>query len=153
MIRRKSRELSVTKGFPARLRDKVQQYFIPAVVLAAALYSTLPGEAHACLAAEGQTGVASWYGPGLQGNRTASGETFNMWNMTAAHPCLPMGTKILVTVPGTGRSQIVTVNDRLPSRRRVLDLSIGAARALGIASRGLATVRLTPVARTMVAAR
>jgi rare lipoprotein A len=67
-----------------------------------------------------------------------------MWAMTAAHPCLPMGTKILVTVLGTGRSLIVTVNDRLPSRRRVLDLSVGAARALGIAGQGLAMVQLTP---------
>jgi len=54
-----------------------------------------------------------------------------------------MGTKVLVTVMGTGRSLIVTVNDRLPSRRRVLDLSVGAARALGIAGQGLAKVQLS----------
>ncbi len=67
-----------------------------------------------------------------------------MWAMTAAHPCLPLGTKIRVTVLETGRSLIVTVNDRMPSRRRVLDLSIGAARALGIASFGVAVVQLSP---------
>jgi rare lipoprotein A len=55
-----------------------------------------------------------------------------------------MGTKILVTVLRTGRSLVVTVNDRLPSRRRVLDLSVGAARALGIAGQGLAMVELLP---------
>ena len=87
----------------------------------------------------------------MQGNLTASGGTFDMWAMTAAHPCLPMGTKILVTVLGTGRSLIVTVNDRLPSRRRVLDLSVGAARALGIASKGLAMVQLSPASPRMIA--
>jgi rare lipoprotein A len=78
------------------------------------------------------------------GHRTANGEVFDMWAMTAAHACLPMGTKIRVTVLGTGRSLIVTVNDRLPSRRRVLDLSVGAARVLGVAARGLVRVALNP---------
>ena len=64
--------------------------------------------------------------------------------MTAAHPCLPMGTKIRVTLLETGRSLVVTINDRLPSHRRVLDLSVGAARALGMLSQGLGTVQLTP---------
>ena len=73
-----------------------------------------------------------------------------MWAMTAAHPCLPMGTRVLVTVLGTGRSLIVTVNDRLPSRRRVLDLSVGAARALGIAGQGLAMVQLSPPATRVI---
>ena len=93
----------------------------------------------------GQTGVASDYGPGLHGRRTANGERFDMYAMTAAHPCLPMGTKIRVTVLETGRSLIVTVNDRLPSRRRVLDLSMGAAHLLGIIPAGKATVQLSPV--------
>lgn len=92
----------------------------------------------------GQTGIASYYGPGFQGRRTANGEVFDMWAMTAAHPCLPMGTKIRVTVVETGRTLIVTVNDRLPSRRRVLDLSAGAARILGITAQGIATVQLSP---------
>ena len=74
-----------------------------------------------------------------------------MWAMTAAHPCLPMGTKVLVTVLGTGRSLIVTVNDRLPSRRRVLDLSVGAARALGIAGQGLAMVELSSASPGVIA--
>jgi len=139
-----SREVTVTKTLPARLGDKLRQYLRPAIILGVAVFSSLLGQARACSVSDGQTGVASWYGPGLQGNRTASGGTFDMWAMTAAHPCLPMGTKILVTVLGTGRSLIVTVNDRLPSRRRVLDLSVGAARALGIAGQGLAMVQLTP---------
>lgn len=99
------------------------------------------GVASACTAMRGETGVASFYGPGMQGKRTASGEVLDMWGLTAAHVCLPMGTRIKVTVLATGRSLIVTVNDRSPSHRRVLDLSAGAARALGIA--GVARVQLS----------
>ena len=153
MTRHRSQEVTVTKALPARLRDKMQHYLIPVVTLAVGFCANLSGEAHACSALSGQTGVASWYGPGMQGNRTASGQRFDMWAMTAAHPCLPMGTKILVTVLGTGRSLIVTVNDRLPSHRRILDLSIGAARALGIASQGVAAVQLSLMVPGVSAAR
>jgi len=146
-----SREVTVTKTFPARLGDRLRQHLRPVIILGVAVCSTLLGHARACSVSEGQTGVASWYGPGLQGNRTASGGTFDMWAMTAAHPCLPMGTKVLVTVLGTGRSLIVTVNDRLPSRRRVLDLSVGAARALGIAGQGLARVELSSASPGLIA--
>jgi hypothetical protein len=145
-----SREVIVTKTLPARLGDTLRQHLRPVIILSVALCSSLLGHARACSVSDGQTGVASWYGPGLQGNRTASGGTFDMWAMTAAHPCLPMGTKLLVTVMGTGRSLIVTVNDRLPSRRRVLDLSEGAARALGIAGRGLAMVQLSSTSPRMI---
>ena len=141
-----SREVAVTKPLPSRLGEKLRQHLRPIIILGVAVCSSLVGHARACSVSDGQTGVASWYGPGMQGNRTASGGTFDMWAMTAAHPCLPMGTRLLVTVKGTGRSLIVTVNDRLPSRRRVLDLTVGAARALGIASQGLAVVELTPAA-------
>jgi rare lipoprotein A (peptidoglycan hydrolase) len=145
MTRNSSPEVTVTKTLPARLGHKLRQHLRPVIILSVALVSGLAGHARAaCSVADGETGVASWYGPGMQGNRTASGGTFDMWAMTAAHPCLPMGTKILVTVLRTGRSLVVTVNDRLPSRRRVLDLSVGAARALGIAGQGLAMVELLP---------
>jgi rare lipoprotein A (peptidoglycan hydrolase) len=138
-----STEVTVTKTLPDQLSGWFRQHLRPALILSLALCSSFAGHARACSVSDGQTGVASWYGPGMQGNRTASGGTFDMWAMTAAHPCLPMGTKVLVTVMGTGRSLIVTVNDRLPSRRRVLDLSVGAARALGIAGQGLAMVQLS----------
>ena len=125
-------------------RPRVQQYLASAILTIAALMITPFGTANACPAWEGQTGIASYYGPGLQGNRTANGEVFDMFAMTAAHPCMPLGTRIRVTVLGTGRSLVVTVNDRLPSRRRVLDLSLGAARALGITAQGIARVQLSP---------
>lgn len=146
-----SREVTVTKSLPARLGVRLRHHFAPVVILSAALFSSLTGHARACSVGDGQTGVASWYGPGMQGNRTASGGTFDMWAMTAAHPCLPMGTKVLVTVLSTGRSLVVTVNDRLPSRRRVLDLTVGAARALGIAGQGLAMVQLLPASPGVIA--
>ena len=141
-----------TSACPFAERGKSHWYLFCMTVLSVVVYVTLTQQAQACAASDRQTGEASWYGPGLQGNRTASGEPFDMWAMTAAHPCLPMGTKILVTVLETGRSLIVTVNDRLPSRRRVLDLSVGAARALGIEGQGVAEVQLLP-APLRVAAR
>jgi rare lipoprotein A len=64
--------------------------------------------------------------------------------MTAAHPWLPFGTKVLVTVESTGRAVMVTITDRLPSRRRIIDLSREAAARLGILRQGVAMVTLTP---------
>jgi rare lipoprotein A len=92
----------------------------------------------------GQKGVASFYGNANQGKRTASGGRFDEHEMTAAHPWLPFGTKVLVTVQSTGRSVIVTITDRLPSRRRIIDLSKEAAAKLGIIRQGVAMVILTP---------
>jgi rare lipoprotein A len=63
--------------------------------------------------------------------------------MTAAHPWLPFGTRIRVTHVSSGRSIVVVVNDRLPSKRRVLDLSLGAAKALGMIRQGVAAVEIT----------
>ena len=89
------------------------------------------------------SGTASYYGRAHHGRRTASGNRFDMWAMTAAHPSLPFGTKVRVTIDGTDRSIVVTITDRLPSKTRVLDLSQGAARELGILQQGLAQVVLT----------
>ena len=85
--------------------------------------------------AGGLSGKASWYGPGFAGRKTASGARFNPMGMTAAHRTLPFGTKLRVS--HGGRSVVDTVNDRGPFiRGRVLDLSQGAARALGIGGVG-----------------
>jgi rare lipoprotein A len=93
---------------------------------------------------KGQQGLASFYGKAHQGKRTASGALFDSKDMTAAHPSLPFGTKILVTVQGTGRAVLVTITDRLPSRRRIIDLSRAAAAKLGIIRQGVAMVTLSP---------
>lgn len=88
-------------------------------------------------------GTASYYGKAHQGRRTASGDRFNMEALTAAHPWLPFGTQVRVTVAATGRSVVVTITDRIPSRTRILDLSVAAARQLGMIRQGLAQVVLT----------
>ncbi|MFO7477604.1 MAG: septal ring lytic transglycosylase RlpA family protein [Methyloceanibacter sp.] len=82
-----------------------------------------------------QTVRATWYGHELAGNRTASGERFNPNGLTAAHRTLPFGTCLRVSNPKTGRSVAVRVNDRGPFTKGVsLDLSYGAARAIGMHS-------------------
>jgi rare lipoprotein A len=90
-------------------------------------------------------GIASWYGPGFQGRRTASGERFDMHALTAAHPSLPFGTVVRVESVATGRSVDVRINDRGPHiKRRIIDLSRAAANALGLleAGRGIHSVVL-----------
>ncbi len=88
-------------------------------------------------------GMASWYGPGFDGNYTANGEVFNQYALTAAHRYLPFGTKVRVTNLDNGRSVVVRINDRGPFvGDRVLDLSRGAAQILGTVSSGVSSVRL-----------
>ncbi|MBE9018072.1 septal ring lytic transglycosylase RlpA family protein [Chroococcidiopsis sp. CCALA 051] len=93
-------------------------------------------------------GVASWYGPGFHGNRTANGETYNQNALTAAHKSLPFGTRVRVTHAGTGRSIVVRINDRGPYiGGRIIDLSAAAARVLGMAGSGVAPVRVEILGR------
>lgn len=90
-----------------------------------------------------QTGVASYY---KHGRKTANGERFNPNGYTAAHRSLPFGTKVLVTNLRNGRSVIVRINDRGPFiRGRVIDLSFGAARVVGLTSSGTAKVKIVPL--------
>lgn len=100
------------------------------------------------------SGIASWYGPGFHGNRSASGEVFNQNAMTAAHRYLPFGTQVRVTNLNTGQSVVVRINDRGPfSRGRVIDLSAGAARAIGMIGSGIAPVSLEVIGRSQTASR
>jgi rare lipoprotein A len=93
-----------------------------------------------------ESGEASWYGGWHQGRPTSSGERFDERAMTAAHARLPLGSRVRVTLRDTGRSVVVTINDRLPPKRwRVIDLSRGAAARLGMVDQGLGDVTLTPV--------
>jgi rare lipoprotein A len=88
-------------------------------------------------------GMASWYGPGFDGNLTANGETYNRYGLTAASRTLPFGTKVRVTNLDNGRTVVVRINDRGPYvGDRVLDLSQGAAQILGTVSSGISSVRL-----------
>jgi len=89
-----------------------------------------------------QTVRATWYGHELAGNRTASGEIFNPNGFTAAHRSLPFGTCLRVRNPKTGRGVTVRVNDRGPFTKGIsLDLSYGAARAIGMRSTQNVTVQ------------
>jgi len=88
-------------------------------------------------------GIASWYGPEFQGKRTASGERFDMNDLTAAHRTLPFGTRVRVRNIDNGREVIVRINDRGPrNTQRIIDLSKSAAAALGLLQGGLAPVVL-----------
>jgi rare lipoprotein A len=93
-----------------------------------------------------QTGTASFYGRRFHGRRTASGARYDMHALTCAHPTAPFGTRLRVTDLETGRSVVVTVTDRGPfTGGRVVDLSLAAARKLGMVERGLARVRVEPL--------
>ena len=88
-----------------------------------------------------ERGTASWYGERFQGLETASGEVFDMNQLTAAHRELPFGTQVRVVHLGTGASVSVVINDRGPCiDGRDIDLSMAAARALGMVEEGLAAV-------------
>jgi rare lipoprotein A len=90
-----------------------------------------------------ETGVASWYGPGYDGKRTSSGERFDQDGLTAAHASWAFGTRVRVTFANTGRSVVVRINDRFPNHKgRVIDLSRGAAREIGLIGPGTGRVRL-----------
>lgn len=89
-----------------------------------------------------ESGMASWYGGDHTGHRTSSGDVFNPMRLTCAHPTLPLGTKVLVTSDTTGRSVVVTVNDRGPFGRRIVDLSREAASRIGMLASGTASVTL-----------
>ncbi|MGB2602920.1 MAG: septal ring lytic transglycosylase RlpA family protein [Candidatus Sulfotelmatobacter sp.] len=90
-----------------------------------------------------QIGTASWYGEYFEGKPTASGEDYEMYDMTAAHPTLPLGSYVRVTNLRNGHAVVVKVNDRGPIvPGRIIDLSYGAARVLQFEERGLQKVRL-----------
>jgi rare lipoprotein A len=99
-----------------------------------------------------QRGMASWYGRQFHGNRTANGEIYDMFGMTAAHPILPLPSYVRVTNIRNGRSVIVRVNDRGPFKHdRVIDLSYAAATKLGIAAAGTGEVEVERITMAQIA--
>ena len=112
---------------------------------AAGCASTRPSRATTTPPAPGTrvVGFASWYGQRHQGRATASGEAFDMTKLTAAHRTMPFGTRLRVTNVENGRSVVVRVNDRGPwVDDRVLDVSLAAARALGMTGDGVTKVEI-----------
>ena len=107
--------------------------------LAAGLLSGAPAQARQC-------GQASWYGPGLYGNKTANGETFRPGTMTAAHPYLPLGSWVRVVNRDNGLIADVRINDRGPYvGGRIIDLGHGSAQRLRVTESGLANVCITRI--------
>jgi rare lipoprotein A len=106
----------------------------------------VPPSAPPRLGAE-ERGQASWYGEPFHGRRTSSGEVFNMYQLTAAHRTLPLGTRVRVTHLGNGRSVEVRINDRGPFvGGRIIDVSYAAAQRLSAVGAGVFPVRLRVVA-------
>jgi rare lipoprotein A len=99
-----------------------------------------------------QVGTASWYGKDFHGKPTASGEPYDMFDLTCAHMTLPLGTYVRVTNLRNGRAVVVRVNDRGPVvPGRIIDLSYGAARALDMKAYGVQQVRVDLVLPRTVA--
>ena len=130
----------------AALENSRPVWFAPDSRLVAAPRSRPPGTVDAAAGAHSfSQGIASFYTEGLQ---TANGERFNTNAMTAAHRTLPFGTKLRVTSLTSGRSVTVRINDRGPYiKGRVVDLSLSAAKALGMVDAGVAKVRLDVLSR------
>ncbi|HOY70606.1 MAG TPA: septal ring lytic transglycosylase RlpA family protein [Methylotenera sp.] len=132
----------------------VLRYLILLFTLSVLLFSPLQSDAKSkqkqhtktVKVQKSQVGVASFYAKKFHGRRTASGEIFNNNDLTAAHLTLPFGTKVKVTRLKTGKSVIVRINDRGPHvRGRIIDLSYGAAKKIGLVQAGTARVRIEVV--------
>jgi rare lipoprotein A len=133
--------------------ENFQPSFESPIPAPAAVQKATPKRRFSALRRSAVTGLASWYGAVLNGHKTASGETFDMNQMTACHRTLPFGTMVKVIDTHSGKSVIVRINDRgVLFADRVIDLSRGAAERLGIRSKGVANVRLEVLSKKQAAA-
>lgn len=129
----------IVLALPCSLAERPPR--IPEGVTACSL--TLPGTPRKPQPYECWDALASWYGSTFQGQTTASGGSFSMYAATAAHPTLPLGSIIRISNPRTGRSMVVTINDRGPYvPGRGLDVSYEVARLLGFAEQGICRVKI-----------
>ncbi len=129
-----------TEGIPGFKNGKKQSRYVKL-----GQSYTVDGETHVPRYQPGyrEEGMASWYGPGFHGGKTANGEEFDKHAMTAAHRTLPLPSMVKVTLLSTGRSVIVRVNDRGPfSKGRIIDLSYAAAKEIGMIGMGTGKVRV-----------
>lgn len=102
--------------------------------------------------ATSKVGTASWYGPGFHGKKTSTGDKFDMNGLTCASNQYKLGTWLRVTNMKTGKSVVVRVNDRMhPRMKRIVDLSKGAAREIGMVSKGVAKVKVEDLGRSLPA--
>lgn len=101
-------------------------------------------------ASDSRTGKASWYGPNFHGKKTATGDKYDMMGLTCASNQYPLGTWLKVTNVRNGKSVVVRVNDRMhPRMKRLVDLSKGAAKELGMISTGVATVKIDDLGKSL----
>ena len=101
------------------------------------------GDSEISVEAPGEVGIASWYGVPYHGRTTASGETYDMNDLTAAHRSLSFGARVRVTNLENGRSLVLRINDRGPFvKRRIIDVSRRAAEELGFVREGITQVRV-----------
>lgn len=99
-----------------------------------------------------RTGIASWYGPNFHGKKTATGDKFDMLGLTCASNQYPLGTWLKVTNVRNGKTVVVRVNDRMhPRMKRLIDLSKGAAKEIGIISTGVAKVKVEDLGKSLPA--
>ncbi len=121
-------------------------WLVVSAMLSACSTSRPPTPAPVSVPPSSRIGVASWYGPGFDGRRTASGEIYNQEDLTAASATLPLGTEVIVTNLDNGRWVELRINDRGPFvKGREIDLSHRAASILGIVRPGTARVRVDVV--------
>lgn len=145
-----TRPISNNNAAPAKKPQpkKINQTSTPKPAAKVSRRSSSTQQTNRKVVARRKQGMASWYGPGFHGRRTANGERFNQYGMTAAHRTLPIGTQVRVTNLNNGRSVVVRINDRGPfSGGRIIDLSKGAARLIGVIQSGVAPVRLEVLGR------
>jgi len=117
------------------------------VILAACARTVVTSPPRPAISGSEEAGLASWYGYPHHGRRTASGEVYDMRDLTAAHRTLPLGTRLMVTNADNGQVVEVRINDRGPFvQGRILDLSYGAASILGGVGSGVIPVRLRVIA-------
>lgn len=126
-----------------RMKKQSNSVFAALVLAAATFGGAELVSAHDAKSAQTISGSASWYGGHFHGRQTANGERYDMNGLTAAHKTLPFGTKVRVTNNKNGRSVVVRVNDRGPYHgNRIIDLSKGAATAVGLTDTGVAPVKV-----------
>jgi rare lipoprotein A len=129
-------------------RSPVRTVVLAGLALVTACATTQPGTVRDAPAGTVESGIASWYGEPFHGRRTASGEVYDMYDLTAAHRSLPFATVVRVTRRDTGASVEVRINDRGPFiRGRIIDLSYTAARRLGLDIDGIAEVEVEVIRR------
>lgn len=143
-----------TPASPAVVRKRIQSVVFLTSLLAFACSAKRAPEPTAGVPGYEEIGIASWYGGKFHGRRTASGEVYDMYELTAAHRTLPFGTVVRVTHLENRRAVEVRITDRGPFvKGRIIDLSYAAAKRIDMVREGVARVKLVVLRRAQIAER